>query len=121
MIGVPGPRLSPEFVPGDRVHGVGPQLSAPRRLRHGLADLLSHPDLVGPHRHVHFEGGHARVLADGPFLIHGKVDVLRDDVERLRGACAVRLGGDRMLHCGTHIRRKVGGRANDQRQHAVEE
>ena len=69
---------------GDRVDRVRPQLAAPRRLGHRLANLLAHPDLVGADRRLHLEGRHAGVLADRAFVVDGQVDVLRDDRQRLR-------------------------------------
>src|SRR5512142_495928 len=50
-----------------RIHGVGAQLPAPRRLRDGLAGGTLDLDLVGAGRRAYVERGHARVLADRVF------------------------------------------------------
>ena len=52
MIGVPGPRLSPEFLPVMESTELGRSL--PRRVASaiGFANLLAHPDLIGAHGHL---------------------------------------------------------------------
>ena len=88
MIGVPGPRLSPEFSPVIESTEFGRSL--PRRVASATAaaDLLLHPDLIGADRHPDLERRHARVLADRPFARRRLIDVLRDDRQRLSRARA---------------------------------
>ena len=52
MIGVPGPRLLPEFSPVSESTEFGRSLPRLRRLGDRLADLLLHPDLVGADRRL---------------------------------------------------------------------
>ncbi len=105
----------------DRVDRVGPQLPAPSRLGHRLANLLAHPDLVGADRRLHLEGRHAGVLTDRAFAIHGQIDVLRDDVQCLGRPRADRLRHQRRLHRRAHVGRQIRRGSNDQLQHALEE
>ena len=111
MIGVPGPRLLPEFSPVIESTEFGRSL--PRRGRFGdrLADLLLHHDLIGADRRLDLEGRHAGVLADRAFAVGGQVDVLRDDRQRLR---RLRAGGSSAI--ATFIAaRTSGGRSVDVR------
>ena len=55
------------------------------------------------------------------FLVDRKIDVLRDDRQRLRGAGAGRLGSGRHLHGGANVGRQIGRGADDQLQDTVEE
>ena len=106
---------------GDRVDRIRPQLAAPRRLGHRLADLLLHPDLVGADRHLDLEGRHAGVLADRPLARRRLIDVLRDDRQRLAAAGLRRLGGERRAHRRAHVGRQIGRGPGDELDHAVEE
>ena len=91
-----------------------------RRFGDRLANLLAHPDLVGADRRLHFEGRHAGVLTDRPFVVDGQVDVLRDDRQRLRRPRAGRFDIQGMFHRGAHIRRELGRRFDDEVEDAVE-
>ena len=121
MIGVPGPRLLPEFSPVIESTEFGRSLPRLRGFGDRLANLRAHPDLVGPDRHVHFEGRHAGVLADRGFARLRLVDVLRDDRQRLPGSGRGLLAGERRRHRGAHVRRQVGGGLRDEFDDAVEE
>ena len=70
---------------------------------------------------MHLEGRHAGVLADRAFLVDGEVDVLRDDVQRLRPTRALGFGLHGVLHGRTDIGRKVGRGTHDQLEDTVEE
>ena len=94
---------------GDRVHRIGPQLAAPRRLGDRLANLRAHPDLIRADRHVHLEGRHAGVLADRAFVVDGEVDVLGDDRQRLRRARALGLGAS--AHASSPRARRAADRS----------
>ena len=91
MIGVPGPRLLPLFLPVSESTEFGRSL--PRRVASAtaVANLLLHPDLIRADRRVDLEGRHAGVLADGAFVLGRLIDVLADDGERLRRARALGL------------------------------
>jgi hypothetical protein len=104
MIGVPGPRLSPEFLPVIESTEFG--LSLPRRVADGR---------------LHLEGRHAGVLADRAFAVGRQVDVLRDDRQRLRRSRGRRLGDERVLHRRAHVGRQVGRSLHDELQDAFEE
>ena len=109
MIGVPGPRLSPEFLPVIESTELGRSL--PRRVASATASRIccAHPDLVGADRHVDLEGRHAGVLADRAFVVDGEVDVLGDDRQRLRRAGALRLG--RLARASSPRARRAAGRS----------
>ena len=120
MIGVPGPRLLPEFSPVSESTEFGRSLPRLVASAIGVADLLLHPDLVGADRRLDLEGRHAGVLADRAFLVGGLVDVLGDDRQRLR-----RLRASRSWSMATFIAaRTSGGRSVEvrttRREHAVE-
>ena len=119
MIGVPGPRLSPEFLPVIESTEFGRSL--PRRVGDGFPDLLAHPDLVCADRRLHLEGRHAGVLADRAFAVGRQIDVLRDDRQRLRRSGSRRLGDERVLHRRAHVGRQVGRGLHDELQDAFEE
>ena len=104
MIGVPGPEVVAGVLAGQRIHRVRAQLAAPGGLGDRRADLLLHHDLVGAHRRLDLEGGHAGVLADGALAFRGLVDVLRDDGQRLRGTGARLLLFHGRFHGGAHVR-----------------
>ena len=65
MIGVPGPRLLPEFSPVSESTEFGRSL--PRLVASATASRICffEHDLVDADRRLHLEGGHAGVLADG--------------------------------------------------------
>jgi hypothetical protein len=109
MIGVPGPRLLPEFSPVIESTEFGRSL--PRRVASDdrLANLLPHPDLVRAKRDTHLERRHAGVLANRPFAVRREIDVLGDDRQCLGGAGVRGLRIQRGLHRGT----TSGGRSVD--------
>ena len=106
---------------GDRIDRVRPQLAAPRRFGDRFADLLPHPDLIGADRHVHLEGRHAGVLADGAFVVDARSMFCAMIVSACDGARAGRLGVERRLHRRAHVGRQIGRGPDDELQDAVEE
>ncbi len=119
-MGVPGPRLSPEFSPVIESTEFGRSFPSLVAVRHGLANLLAHPDLIRPARHVHLEGRHSSVLADRAFALGGLIDIQRDDLQRLGRLRARLLGSHRTLHGRSNVGRQIGRRSDDQVEHAVE-
>jgi hypothetical protein len=106
---------------GDGIDRVRPELAPARGFGDSLADLAGHPDLVCTRRHLHLEGRHTSVLANGPFAVECLVNVLRDDRERLRRVRAGRFGQLGGFHRGADVRRQFGGRFDDEFEHAIEE
>ena len=108
MIGVPGPRLSPELSPVIESTEFGRSL--PRLVASATASRIccAHPDLVRAHGRLDLEGRHAGVLADGALAVGRLVDVLRDDRQRLRGPRAARARPSSRLRIAA---RTSGGRS----------
>ena len=75
-----GPQIVTAVRAVDGIHGIGSELAPPGRLGHGVADDTGHPDLIGAHRNLQLEGGHASVLADSAFAVGRQIDVLGDDL-----------------------------------------
>ncbi len=118
--GGPGAQVVAAVLARERVHRVGAQLPLLRGLGDGLADLAPHDKLVGADGRADLEGGPARVLADGPLVAGGHVDVGGDDLQRL-GRARRLLGLHGARHGPPHVRRQVHRGLGDQLQHAVTE
>jgi aspartate ammonia-lyase len=106
---------------GDRIDGVRPELAAAGGFGDGLTNLAPQPDLIRADRRLHFERGHAGVLADRPVARRRLIDVLRDDrqgLPRARGGLLLPHG---TRHRGAHVRRQIGRGFRDQLHHAVDE
>ena len=115
-----GPEVVAGVVAGQRVHGIGSQLAAFRGLRNRLTNLFLQDDLIDADRRLDLEGRHAGVLTDRAFAVSRQIDVLRDHRQRLRRLRARLLLPHGDFHRRAHIRWKIGGGPNDQRDHAVE-
>ena len=114
------PEIVARVLSRDRINGVRPKFAAPRCFSNRFANLLAHPDLIRAERRFDLAGRHPGVLADRAFAIRGKIDVLRDDGQRLRRPRVGRLGVKRRLHRGADVGRQIGRRADDELKHAVE-
>ncbi|MNY00272.1 hypothetical protein D3C86_1327580 [compost metagenome] len=94
---------------GQAVHRVGAQLAVVGGAGHGLADGRLDLELVGAHRGVDEEGGHARVLAQGQDALGGHVHVLGDgrkgDPRAGSGVLAGLGVGEGLSHVGGQVGR----------------
>lgn len=108
MIGVPGPRGSPELTPVIESTEFGRSL--PRRVASATAArILARIQIWFAATGVFTSNGrHSGVLTNGTFVVDGQIDVLRTDGERLRRTRSVGLGVERGFHRGPHVGRQIG-------------
>ena len=114
-----GAEIVAAVLPGQGIHGVGPQLAKPCGFRDGCTNHLLHLELIGAHRSLDFERRHARILANRTLVIAGHVDIGGDDRQGLRRLCARLFAGNGCSHRLSHIGRQIGGSLRDQFLHTL--
>jgi len=90
---------------------------------HAIRDAHAHAGYHGVPQDIRYMGGLRRKLPTTywTFAVGCLVDVLRDDRERLGGVRASRLSQLSGFHRHADIRRQIGGRLDDEFEHAIEE